>query len=178
MGRRALPRVKAPPDIEQHFRRLGEVEPPIDVKTLFARPDAPLEVEMGSGKGMFMSTASGDHAEHNFLGIEVANKYAESAAQRLAGEERDNAVMFQGDGLQLFREFLVDESVHAVHVYFPDPWWKRKHRKRRVVNESFLKDVVRVLVPSGQLHFWTDVEEYFKVSLKLIASMPELDGPL
>jgi tRNA (guanine-N7-)-methyltransferase len=178
MGRRAIPKAKAPPSTVHHFRRLDDVETPLDVKALFARPDAPLEVEMGSGKGLFMSTASGDYPEHNFLGIELAAKYAESAAQRLALQERDNAFMFQGDGVRLFREFLKDQSVHAVHVYFPDPWWKRKHHKRRILNESFLQDIVRMLVPAGRLHFWTDVEEYFEVSLALIAKVNELEGPL
>jgi tRNA (guanine-N7-)-methyltransferase len=66
----------------------------------------------------------------------------------------------------------------AVHVYFPDPWWKARHHKRRVMNESFLADVVRTLQPDGRLHFWTDVREYFDQSLELIAARTPLVGPL
>jgi tRNA (guanine-N7-)-methyltransferase len=65
-----------------------------------------------------------------------------------------------------------------VHVYFPDPWWKKRHKKRRVMNADFLRDVERTLAPGGRLHFWTDVEEYFQTTLALIASAVTLQGPL
>jgi tRNA (guanine-N7-)-methyltransferase len=83
-----------------------------------------------------------------------------------------------GDGLRFFSEFLPSGSVSAVHVYFPDPWWKKRHRKRRVMNESLLADVERVLSVGGALHFWTDVEEYFQTSLELLARVSPLVGPL
>ena len=86
--------------------------------------------------------------------------------------------MVQGDGLRVFREYLRDHSVAAVHVYFPDPWWKKRHKKRRVMNEQLLADVQRVLVPGGRLHFWTDVAEYFETSLELIAAETSLIGPI
>jgi tRNA (guanine-N7-)-methyltransferase len=73
---------------------------------------------------------------------------------------------------------LPDNSLVAVHVYFPDPWWTKRHRKRRVMNEAFLKDVVRTLVPDGKFHFWTDVEEYFQSGLELVAEHTPLIGPL
>ena len=58
----------------------------------------------------------------------------------------------------------------AVHVYFPDPWWKKRHHKRRVMTEQSVKDIERILTPSGTLHFWTDVEEYFHGTLELLAA--------
>lgn len=135
-------------------------------------------VEMGSGKGMFLERASGAMPERDLVGIEVAKKYARFAAARLARSGRRNAIMIQGDGLRFFREWLGDASVDAVHVYFPDPWWKKRHRKRRVMNEAFLRDVERTLKPGGELHFWTDVEEYFQETLPLIAACTSLAGPL
>jgi tRNA (guanine-N7-)-methyltransferase len=86
--------------------------------------------------------------------------------------------MVHGDGLRIFRELLPDSSLAAVHVYFPDPWWKARHKKRRVMNEAFLKDVERVLEPGGVLHFWTDVEEYFTTTLELMGRVSPLVGPL
>jgi tRNA (guanine-N7-)-methyltransferase len=83
-----------------------------------------------------------------------------------------------GDGLKLFRDILPTASLAAVHVYFPDPWWKKRHRKRRVLNKPFLADVVRTLAATGKLHFWTDVEEYFDSTLKLIADVAALQGPI
>ena len=177
MGRRALPRIPETLDYASQLRTFEQLPEPWDDVALFGRA-APLEVELGSGKGLFLSSAAGLRPERNFLGLEIARKYAEFAAARLAKLQRTNAVMVSGDGLRVFRERLRDVSVAAVHVYFPDPWWKKRHRKRRVLNASFLADVLRVLVPGGELHFWTDVEEYFTTSLELIAQVTPLLGPL
>ena len=143
---------------------------------LFARP-APLEIEVGSGKGMFMVSASGERPQHNFLGCEVARNYARLAAARLVRAGRANAVMLQGDALRLFREVLPEACAAAVHVYFPDPWWKQRHRKRRVMQPAFLADIERVLEPAASLHFWTDVQEYFDTTLAMIAEVTGLLGP-
>ena len=177
MGRRALPKSDPTLDVTRHFKTLTDFTPPFDMTSFFDRP-APMQVEVGSGKGLFMAAASGQIPDHNFLGIEIAKKYAHHAASRLAKAGRTNAVMLQGDGLRLFREFIPDNSVAAVHVYFPDPWWKKRHRKRRVMNENLVRDIERVLVPNGRLHFWTDVEEYFHSTLELIAATVKLEGPL
>ena len=77
-----------------------------------------------------------------------------------------------------FRDWLPDETLAAVHVYFPDPWWKKRHKKRRVLSEQFLREVERTLAPGGSLHFWTDVEEYYHTTLKLVAATVKLAGPL
>jgi tRNA (guanine-N7-)-methyltransferase len=78
----------------------------------------------------------------------------------------------------MFRELLPADSLAAIHVYFPDPWWKARHHKRRVMTEAFLADVVRTLRVGGRLHFWTDVEEYFTSTLELIARSTPLAGPM
>ena len=137
-----------------------------------------MEIEVGTGKGLFLRNAAAALADRNFLGIEVVAKYAAFAAAGLAKQGLQNAVVVQADALRVFQEILPDRSVEAVHVYFPDPWWKKRHRKRRVMRESFLRDVERTLVSGGALHFWTDVEEYFETSLKLIAACTALHGPL
>ena len=177
MGRRALPKLDPALDYSPNFRELSDLTVPLIPAELFGR-DAPLEVEMGSGKGLFLQTAAAANPAHNFLGVEVAAKYARFIAARLAKRNLSNAIGVHGDGLKLFREHLVDASVAAVHVYFPDPWWKARHHKRRVMNEPLLADVVRVLQPQGRLHFWTDVKEYFEATLELIAEKTPLVGPL
>jgi tRNA (guanine-N7-)-methyltransferase len=144
---------------------------------MFAR-EQPLEVEVGSGKGLFLAGAARSNPAHNFLGIEVSLKYARYAAARLARQESPNGVLIGGDALALFRDWIPDASLAAVHVYFPDPWWKKRHKKRRVLNEQFLRDAQRTLAPGGSLHFWTDVEEYYLSTLELIAATVELSGPL
>lgn len=177
MGRRALRKIDPSLDLSFHFRTAEEFPEPWDPTALFGR-SAPLEVEVGSGKGLFLERAAGATPERNFLGIEVAQKYARFSAARLARKEIRNAVMVHGDAQKIFRESIGDESLVAVHVYFPDPWWKARHKKRRVLNERFLRDVVRTLEPGGRLHFWTDVQEYFESTLELIADAIPLDGPL
>ena len=178
MGRRALRKPDPSLDLSWHLRVPDDLPRPCTSQTLFEN-DAPLEVEVGSGKGLFMATASGEHPQRNFLGIEVAGKYARFAGAKLAREKRLNAIMVHGDGLAVFRDSIPDHSLAAIHVYFPDPWWKARHRKRRVMNEAFLLDIERTLIQGGKLHFWTDVEEYFLTTLEMIAEKSQkLEGPI
>jgi tRNA (guanine-N7-)-methyltransferase len=177
MGRRALPKIDPTLDVTRHLKTFDELPRPWNSAALFGR-DAPLEVEVGSGKGLFLQSAAAAVPEHNFLGIELAHKYARFAASRLAKLDLANAVVVDGDGQRIFRELIPDASLAAVHVYFPDPWWKKRHHKRRLMNESFVADVVRTLTPEGRLHFWTDVEDYFTAALELLGRFPALVGPL
>jgi tRNA (guanine-N7-)-methyltransferase len=176
MGRRALRRIDPALDLSRHLLALEAVARPLDGAALFGR-QAPLEIEVGSGKGLFLSAAAAADAQSDFLGIEILAKYARYVAARLEQRKLDNARIIHGDAQHLFRDWLVDGSVQAVHVYFPDPWWKARHKKRRVMNERFLRDVERVLVAGGRLHFWTDVEEYFHAALELVAAHTRLSGP-
>jgi tRNA (guanine-N7-)-methyltransferase len=176
MGRRALRRIDPALDLSRHLITLDERQRPLNCQALFGRSN-PLEIEVGSGKGLFLSAAAMAEPERDFLGIEILAKYARHCAARLAKRQIANAKIIHGDAQLLFRDFLVDGSVAAVHVYFPDPWWKARHKKRRVMNGAFLSDVQRVLTPGGTLHFWTDVEEYFRTSLAMIAEHTKLSGP-
>jgi len=177
MARRALRKIEEGLDYAPWLKTVEQLPAPWNADELFPVP-APLEVEMGSGKGLFLSAAAQANPERNYLGIELAKKYAHFAAARLGRLDLPNARMVNGDGLRVFREILPTASLAAIHVYFPDPWWKARHRKRRVLNEGFLVDVQRTLIPGGSLHFWTDVEEYFTTSLELIREKTRLIGPL
>jgi tRNA (guanine-N7-)-methyltransferase len=177
MGRRALRKIDPALDLSRHLLLVDKLPPKFDAVELFGRA-APLEVEVGTGKGLFLTAACRTQPDHDFLGIEIAKKYAQYAAARLVRADLNNGKVISGDGLRLFREWFPANSLAAVHVYFPDPWWKARHKKRRVLNEFFLKDVERTLVPGGKLHFWTDVEEYFQTTLALIAETVKLAGPL
>ncbi len=184
MGRRALPKLDRQIDLTTHLLRIdsrnqppGEVvQPqPFDAASVFGR-EAPVEIEVGSGKGLFLRTASAAHPDRDFLGIEIVGKYARFIAAKLAKSEQSNARILHGDGV-LFLKSVPDDSVSAVHVYFPDPWWKKRHRKRRVMNETLITAVDRVLQPGGILHFWTDVKEYFDSTLELMQTTSKLNGP-
>ncbi len=177
MGRRALRKIDPAIDLTGHLKTFEQLPRPFGAEALFGRA-GPLEVEIGSGKGLFLRSAAADRPEVDFLGIEVVAKYAQFAAAALAKAGLRNAMVVHGDALRVLHEFLPDEALAAVHVYFPDPWWKKRHKKRRVMRESLLLDVQRTLRPGGSLHFWTDVEEYFQTALALLAAHTALLGPL
>jgi tRNA (guanine-N7-)-methyltransferase len=176
MGRRALRRIDPTLDLSRHLVVLESIAQPLDPAALFGRR-APLEIEVGSGKGLFLAAAAAGDREADFLGVEILGKCARFCAARLVARELPNARIIHGDAAHLFRSWLSDNSLRAVHVYFPDPWWKARHKKRRVMNAEFLKHVERVLMPGGTLHFWTDVEDYYQTSLELIAAETKLAGP-
>lgn len=177
MPRRALRHIDESLDYSHHLFLIRELQQPWDLAKYFSDPAAPLEVEIGSGKGQFIHDAALAQPDHNFIGTEIAHKYAAYCAARLIKEGISNAVMFSGDGLQLFREFLPENSLAAVHVYFPDPWWKARHRKRRVMQMELVRACEKCLVPGGKLHFWTDVQEYFETALEMMAAESTLKGP-
>jgi tRNA (guanine-N7-)-methyltransferase len=153
-----------------------ELPQPWDSSALFGR-QAPLELEIGSGRGLFITQAAMAMPDHDFLGIEISKKYAKLCAVLIAKNQLTNAAMICGDAQAVMRDNIPDNSLAAVHIYFPDPWWKRKHRKRRIVCEPVIRQVHQKLIPGGKLHFWTDVEEYFLAGLQSIAHVPGFDGP-
>ena len=176
MARRALRKLDPALDLAPWLTTFEQLPNPWDAEQLFGRV-APLEVELGSGKGLFLASAAAARPEHNFLGLEVSAKYAHHIAARLAKAELAHARIVHGDGLRVFHDLLPEASVTAIHVYFPDPWWKARHKKRRVMNEVFVRDAQRTLIAGGSLHFWTDVEEYFHAGLQCIAEATGLIGP-
>ncbi len=138
----------------------------------------PLELEIGSGKGLFLASAAANRPQVNWLGVEVAARFARFAAARLAKAKLPNARIIHGDAKRLLAERVPDGALAAVHVYFPDPWWKQRHAKRRMIGPDFVRQVERILAPGGALHFWTDVGDYYRAALEVIAANSGLIGPL
>jgi len=137
----------------------------------------PVELEIGSGKGLFLATAASQRAGHTFIGIELAAKFANRAAERLAKQQLSNATMLRGDARKFLMETVPAASLVAAHIYFPDPWWRNKHKKRRVLNEQTLQAIERSLAVGGELHFWTDVLDYYEHICGQIMDLTELAGP-
>ncbi len=134
----------------------------------------PVEIEVGCGKGLFLLTAALARPDINFVGVEIVRKYQLFTATRMAKRGLTNVRMACADARDLLRERIPPESVQAVHVYFPDPWWKKRHHKRRVFTADFVASIVRVLRPGGRLHVATDVESYFHIMRELIEAQPGL----
>ncbi len=177
MGRRALPKIDPAVSLDNHLGFVEELTKPFDPQSLFPQRQ-PLELEIGSGKGHFVLQQSQRNAGRNYLGNEIAKKYARFGAYRLAKNNVANGRILSGDGLLLFRELLPDACAEDVHVYFPDPWWKERHRRRRVMQPEFVANVDRVLVPGGRLHFWTDVEQYFEETVDLLVECSNFSAPV
>jgi tRNA (guanine-N7-)-methyltransferase len=146
-------------------------ESPIDWTRLFGN-DRPIELEVGSGKGLFLVNSAMANPAHNFLGIELSRKYATLCAERLSQREISNAKVWRGDARLVLTRHVPGVSLRAVHVYFPDPWWKKRHKKRRVFTDSLVTDIERTLEPRGQLRVASDVEEYFGLIQSLITAHP------
>ena len=177
MGRRALKQPDPSLDLSVHLLSVDDLTSPWDPAAIFGRC-APLELEIGSGKGLFLSTAPVTNPDHDFLGIEIARKYARYTAAKLARLDITNARIIHGDARRITSGILPDESVWQVHIYFPDPWWKKRHVKRRIMTSSFLGNLQRVLSTGGVLHFWSDVKLYFEQSVDLILQETSLAGPI
>jgi len=147
--------------------------PPIDWAHLFGNAH-PVEIEVGFGKGLFLLTTATAHPEINYFGIEIERKYQLFTANRIARRNLTNVRLAATDAKVLMRTAVPEGSIQGLHVYFPDPWWKTRHHKRRLFTEEFARLCVRVLRPGGILHFASDVEDYFKMVLELVAQVPEL----
>jgi tRNA (guanine-N7-)-methyltransferase len=151
-------------------------QPQVDWSEIFGNA-RPVEIEIGSGKGAFLLAYARQHPETNLLAIENQPRWARWIGERLVHAPQENVRVLCADAALVVSCFVRDGSVRAYHLYFPDPWWKRRHRKRRLMRELFVHDIERVLQPGGKLHFWTDVEEYFQITLKLLAAETKLEGP-
>ena len=157
----------------------ADVPGPIDWPTLFGN-GRPVEIEVGYGKGMFLSNAGTACPEVNFFGVEVERKFFYVAADRLASRNLTNVRACCADAKALLRDRVADASVQTVHVYFPDPWWKRRHHKRRLFTPDFAETCVRILIPGGRLSLATDVEDYFHMvreTMAPVTAMTEVPPP-
>jgi tRNA (guanine-N7-)-methyltransferase len=152
---------------------IPEPQKPFDWRTVFGN-DRPVELEIGSGKGLFLLTASQTLPGTNFVGIEIARKYQLFTANRIAKRNLTNVRLTCADGRLFLRKLVDDESSQGLHVYFPDPWWKKRHAKRRLWTAEFAADCARVLSAGGRLSIATDVEEYFGVITDLLAQRDNL----
>ena len=155
-------RREPPVDLKPYFLTLDDLAGPLDWKAFFGNENR-VELDIGCGRGLFLVNASTSHPQTNFLGIELDYKEGRRGARRLWKRSQPNARVLGGDARVALSNCIPRESVAAVHVYFPDPWWKRKHKRRRLFTDEFVDLAAATLESGGLLHAWTDVEEYFGV---------------
>ncbi|MCI0703784.1 MAG: tRNA (guanosine(46)-N7)-methyltransferase TrmB [Planctomycetia bacterium] len=143
--------------------------PAIEWRVLFGNAN-PVEIEVGTGKGLFLLNSAMSRPDTNFFGIEIVRKFQLYAATRFAIRNLPNVKIACADAKVILRDCVPPGSVAAVHVYFPDPWWKKRHKKRRVFTPEFAADVARALAVGGRLLIASDVEEYFGVMTEIVCA--------
>jgi tRNA (guanine-N7-)-methyltransferase len=134
---------------------------------LFPTPQ-PFEMEIGSGKGRFLLERAAKHPERNFLGIDYAWRFLREGHTRAGQRELSNLRFYKAEASEVVGLLMPDESVEVFHIYFPDPWPKRQHHKRRLLTPDFFKLLHRRLKPGGMLELATDNFDYliaFKAAL-------------
>jgi tRNA (guanine-N7-)-methyltransferase len=136
--------------------------------------DRAVEVEIGPGRGEFLLATAEAHPERNYFAIERSHSQTRLLAARLAAAGLINARVLQGDAACIVR-LLPDACVSAFHVLFPDPWWKRRHHRRRFWTAGVVTHLRRALVMGGTIELVTDVEDSFRQAQRLLDADPGLD---
>jgi tRNA (guanine-N7-)-methyltransferase len=175
-----VPRVAGP-------RSLGRIPPPriflpgepedagvVDFSAVFARA-APVEVEIGVGKGSFLLAAAAARRDRNWFGLEIEPEYAELVRLRAARAALSNLRVECLDGKAFLMRRLSPGCLAGLHVYFPDPWPKKRHHKRRLVDAAWAAAAARALAPACLLRVASDHEEYFALIDTVLSSEPLLE---
>ncbi|MDH3523516.1 MAG: tRNA (guanine-N(7)-)-methyltransferase [Acidobacteriota bacterium] len=133
------------------------------------------EIELGFGKGRYLLGRAASAPQGRFVGVEVASRYYRLARDRARKRELANLALVHGEAVYLMATTLGAGWAHAVHVYFPDPWPKDRHHKRRLFDPETVDLVLALLVPGGRLSFATDHLEYGGLVRDLLGAHPEVD---
>jgi len=143
---------------------------PLDLAAVFpGRPDAPLEVDLGSGDGSFLVAMANRAPERNFLGVERLLGRVRKTCRRMARTQARNGRIIRVESHYLIRHLLPRGSVSVMHVMFPDPWPKRHHHHKRLIQTEFLDTAREALAPGGELRLTTDNLPYFQHMRKVFS---------
>ena len=133
----------------------------IDFVRIFGR-SGPVHIEIGTGKGTFLLNQAKAEPYNNYLGIEWARKYYRHAVDRIGRWGLTNVRIVRTDAAVFIADFVPDDSVDCFHIYFPDPWPKKRHHKRRFLCPTNMERLLRCLKVAGQLRIATDHADYFE----------------
>ena len=148
---------------------------PLDWGVVFGSP-GPVEIEIGSGKGTFLVESAEARPRHRFLSIEWALPYAEHIRDRVRRRGLENVRVARADAARFLGEHVLAGSVRAIHVYFPDPWPKKRHARRRLVQPDLAARLVQRLVRGGSLRLATDDASYALWIDAVLRELPELEN--
>lgn len=146
---------------------------PLDFASVFGRV-APVILEIGFGMGETTAAIAQAHPQHDFIGIEVHAPGVGALLKRVGELALSNVRVIRHDAVEVVAQMIAAASLAGVHVYFPDPWPKKRHHKRRLLQSSFVHALAARLAPGGYLHAATDWEEYAHEILATFAAEPLL----
>jgi tRNA (guanine-N7-)-methyltransferase len=142
----------------------------------------PIELEIGMGRAHFLFERAALAPNHQIVGIEYKARWVEQALNKQKRGQIYNVTPIHGNAWEVVPQLFEPESLSLIILNFPDPWWKKRHFKRRVLNEPFLDLLVKLLKPGGQFFFQSDVLELFEIYASLLESklnkMPCEKNPL
>ncbi len=130
----------------------------------------PIELEIGMGRAHFLFERAAVQPNHQIIGIEYKARWVEQALRKQQREQIYNITPLHGHAWEIVPQLFKPDCLSLIILNFPDPWWKKRHKKRRVLNEPFLNLLVSLLRPGGQFFFQSDVLELFEVYQVLLES--------
>lgn len=148
---------------------------PLDLAAAFGR-DAPKILEIGFGMGDATAIIARAHPENDYLGIEVHGPGVGSLLNQIQERALTNLRIIQHDAVEVLRDMISDASLAGVHVFFPDPWHKKRHHKRRLIKPDLIALIASKLSPNGYLHCATDWEDYAIQILDVLSGEPSLSN--
>ncbi len=147
----------------------------LDLDRLFGRA-APRILEIGFGMGETTASIAAAHPDVDYLGIEVHTPGVGSLLKLIDAHGLSNLRLIQHDAVEVLREMIAPGSLDGAHIFFPDPWPKKRHHKRRLVQTDFIALLASRLKPGGYLHLATDWEEYAEQMLAVLSAEPQLEN--
>jgi tRNA (guanine-N7-)-methyltransferase len=135
---------------------------------------APTILEIGFGMGETTERIALDRPGDNFLGVEVFNAGVGSMLKRIEASQLQNVRIIQHDAVEVLRDMIAPDTLDGVHIYFPDPWPKKRHHKRRLIQPPFVALLASRVKPGGYVHCATDWEHYAHQMLEVLGAEPQL----
>lgn len=135
-------------------------EGPLNIAQTFGRDGAQTVLEIGFGMGHSLAEMARVHPERNYIGIEVHGPGVGALLMAVGEQGSSNVRVYQHDGVEVLEQCIADDSLSMVQLFFPDPWHKKRHHKRRIVQDGFAQLLRRKLMIGGVFHMATDWENY------------------